>query len=73
MKTTRYFEEKVRPKRPYIELAWCAEVIVSDHQKVKCFGLSPVFDIIIRAEGAFSIQDDSCVGYRGTYAHLQSR
>ena len=46
---------------------------VSDHQKVKFFGLSPVFDIIIRAEGAFSIQDDSCVGYRGTYAHLQSR
>ena len=27
MKTTRYFEEKVRPKRPYIDLAWCAEVI----------------------------------------------
>ena len=46
---------------------------VSDHQKVKVFGLSPVFDIIIRAEGAFSIQDDSCVGSRGTYAHLQSR
>ena len=27
MKTTRYFEERVRPKRPYIDLAWCAEII----------------------------------------------
>lgn len=27
MKTTRYFEEQVRRKRPYIEPAWCAAVI----------------------------------------------
>ena len=29
MKTTRYFEEQVRRKRPYIDPAWCAEVITS--------------------------------------------
>ena len=27
MKTTRYFDEQVRRKRPYIELAWCEGVI----------------------------------------------
>jgi hypothetical protein len=27
MKTTRYFEEQVLRKRPYIERAWCAAVI----------------------------------------------
>lgn len=27
MKTTRYFEEQVRRKRPYIELRWCADVV----------------------------------------------
>ena len=27
MKTTRYFEEQVRRKRPYIDPAWCAAVI----------------------------------------------
>ena len=30
-------------------------------------------DIIIRAEGAFSMQNNSWVGYCGAYAHLQSR
>lgn len=29
MKSTRYFEEQVRRKRPYIDLAWCAKVIAS--------------------------------------------
>ncbi|MDE0175380.1 MAG: hypothetical protein OYH76_01085 [Defluviicoccus sp.] len=29
MKTTRYFEERVRPKRPYIDPAWCAQVIAA--------------------------------------------
>lgn len=29
MKTTRYFDEQVRRKRPYIELAWCAQVLAS--------------------------------------------
>ena len=27
MKTTRYFEEQVLRKRPFIERAWCAEVL----------------------------------------------
>ena len=29
MKTTRYFEEQVRPKRPYINPAWCAQIIAA--------------------------------------------
>ncbi|HEX8573292.1 MAG TPA: hypothetical protein VF759_11135 [Allosphingosinicella sp.] len=27
MKTTRYFEEQVLPKRPYIEREWCERAI----------------------------------------------
>ncbi len=27
MKTTRYFDEQVLRKRPYIDPAWCVEVI----------------------------------------------
>ena len=33
MKTTRYFDEQVRRKRPYIELAWCAQVVASPLDK----------------------------------------
>lgn len=29
MKTTRYFDEQVRRKRPYIEPGWCAKVIAA--------------------------------------------
>ena len=29
MKTTRYFDEQVRRKRPYIELAWCSQVVAA--------------------------------------------
>ena len=29
MKTTRYFEEQVLRKRPYIERAWCAAVVAA--------------------------------------------
>ena len=29
MKTTRYFDQQVRRKRPYIELAWCAQVVAA--------------------------------------------
>ena len=29
VKTTRYFDEQVRRKRPYIELVWCAEVLAA--------------------------------------------
>ena len=27
MKTTRYFEEQVRRKRPYIDSAWCVQIL----------------------------------------------
>jgi hypothetical protein len=27
MKTTRYFEEQVLRKRPYLKLSWCADVL----------------------------------------------
>jgi hypothetical protein len=29
MKTTRYFEQQVLRKRPYIERSWCLDVIAS--------------------------------------------
>ena len=29
MKTTRYFEEQVLRKRPYIQRGWCLDVIMS--------------------------------------------
>jgi hypothetical protein len=29
MKTTRYFEEQVLRKRPYIRREWCAEVVAA--------------------------------------------
>lgn len=29
MKTTRYFDEQVRRKRPYIELIWCVQVVAA--------------------------------------------
>ena len=29
MKTTRYFDEQVRRKRPYIDAAWCVQVITA--------------------------------------------
>ncbi|HWP26305.1 MAG TPA: hypothetical protein VNL39_08190 [Xanthobacteraceae bacterium] len=29
MKTTRYFEEQVLRKRPYIQREWCAEIVAA--------------------------------------------
>lgn len=29
MKTTRYFDEQVLRKRPYVERQWCADVVAS--------------------------------------------
>ena len=29
MRTTRYFEEQVLRKRPYIEFAWCVQALAS--------------------------------------------
>ena len=33
MKTTRYFDEQVLRKRPYIDPAWCVEVIAAPLQR----------------------------------------
>ena len=35
MKTTRYFDEQVRRKRPYIELAWCVGVVAAPLRREK--------------------------------------
>ena len=35
MKTTRYFDEQVRRKRPYIELTWCVEVVAAPLRREK--------------------------------------
>ncbi len=29
MKTTRYFKERILPKRPYIDPGWCANIIAA--------------------------------------------
>jgi hypothetical protein len=29
MKTTRYFDEQVRPRRPYISIEWCEATIAN--------------------------------------------
>ncbi len=29
MKTTRYFEEQVLPRRPYIDMAWCEAALAN--------------------------------------------
>ncbi|MCY4078123.1 MAG: hypothetical protein OXH04_22140 [Acidobacteria bacterium] len=33
MKTTRYFDEQVRRKRPYIDPQWCSDVIATPLQR----------------------------------------
>ena len=33
MKTTRYFDEQVMRKRPYIEQHWCTDVIAAPLQR----------------------------------------
>ena len=35
MKTTRYFEEQVLRKRPYIRREWCAEVLAAPIRRVE--------------------------------------
>ena len=35
MKTTRYFEEQILRKRPYIDMEWCARVIAAPVQREK--------------------------------------
>jgi hypothetical protein len=45
MKTTRYFEEQVLRKRPYIDRAWCEAAIrsplrreVQEDGRIRCWG-----------------------------------
>jgi len=45
MKTTRYFEEQVLRKRPYIDRMWCAQVLASPIRRetqsdgrIRCWG-----------------------------------
>ena len=45
MKTTRYFDEQVLPKRPEIDPAWCMEIIaaplrteVQDDRRIRFWG-----------------------------------
>ena len=45
MRTTRYFDEQVRRKRPYIDVAMCAAVVarplrreVQEDGRVRCWG-----------------------------------
>ena len=35
MKTTRYFEEQVLRKRPYIDPAWCARILAAPLRRVE--------------------------------------
>jgi len=46
MKTTRYFDEQVLRKRPYLDAAWCAQIIAAplrretqDNGRVRYFGM----------------------------------
>ena len=48
MKTTRYFEEQVLRKRPYIRREWCERVIarplhraVQPDGRIRCWGVVP--------------------------------
>ncbi len=34
MKTTRYFEEQVLRKRPYIERSWCASAVAAPLRRI---------------------------------------
>jgi len=35
IKTTRYFEEQVLRKRPYIKIEWCSKAVLQSHHKEK--------------------------------------
>ncbi len=48
LKTTRYFEEKVMPKRPYIKREWCEQVVhnpehyeLQDDGRIRFWGFIP--------------------------------
>jgi hypothetical protein len=51
LKTTRYFEEQVLRKRPYIQRGWCVEVLanplrraIQDDGRVRLWGRVPGVD-----------------------------
>lgn len=50
MKTTRYFEEQVLRKRPYLRREWCERVVaqplarqVQPDGRIRCWGIIPEF------------------------------
>lgn len=50
LKTTRYFDEQVLRKRPYIELSWCMDVIANPiHREVQNDGRIRFWGIILMA------------------------
>lgn len=63
IRTTRYFEEQVLRKRPYIEREWCARIIerpvrreTQADGRVRCWGYvaelgGRAFRVITRADG----------------------
>lgn len=55
MKTTRYFEEQVLRKRPYIQREWCARVVanalkteVQPDGRIRFWGRVPEFSRVLR-------------------------
>ena len=55
MKTTRYFEEQVLRKRPYIQRAWCENVMADPiRREVQADGRIRFWGTIERTEGARS-------------------
>ena len=49
MKTTRYFDEQVLRKRPYIQRDWCAQVIANPiHREVQPGGRIRFWGRIVR-------------------------
>lgn len=52
MKTTRYFDEQVMRKRPYIERSWCADVIAAPlRREVQPDGRIRFWGEVTRPEG----------------------
>ena len=49
MKTTRYFEEQVLRKRPYIEREWCAAIIAAPlHRELQEDGRIRFWGAVVR-------------------------
>lgn len=68
MKTTRYFEEQVLRKRPYIERAWCADVLaaplrreVQEDGRIRSWGRVPDPDGAPRILRVVTLEDGETV------------